>query len=87
MDLERKSKKCEARKNRKGSEAMKKGRKKREGHLETSFQRSSHTCLSCARSHGSTASEAKQKGHRDMDVAMLRLQDVSQDGGVEHRGS
>ena len=85
--MERKSKKSEARRNRKGREAMKKGRKKREEHLETSFRRSSHTCLSCARSHCSTANEAKQKGHRDMDVAMLRLQDVSQEGEVEHRVS
>ena len=81
------SKKSEARKNRKGSEAMKKRRKKREEHLETSFQRSSHTCLSCTCLHGSTANEAKQKGHRDMDVAMLWLQDVSQEGEVEHRVS
>ena len=87
MDLERRKQKSEARKNRKGSEAMKKGRKKREGHLETSFQRSSHTCLSCACSHGSTANEAKQIGHRDMDVATLRPQDVSQEGEDEHRVS
>ena len=76
MEFEGKSKQSEARKNRKGSEAMKKRRKKRERQPETSFQRSSRTCLSCACSHGSTANEAKQEGHCDMDVAMLWLQDV-----------